>query len=149
MTSSLPNMKRISLLLLAMLALAAAGCGSGSDDNNSSANPSNNGSGSGSSADTRTTENAGTSAGSGADSQTVTIDMKDIKFNPSSATVKVGQTVKWVNDDSAPHNVTGGPLKSNTFGKGGSFEFKPKKAETISYVCTVHPNMKATLKVTS
>jgi plastocyanin len=147
MTSSRVHMKRIALLPLAVLALAAAGCGSGSDDNNNSANPSNNGSGSGSSADTRTSENAGTTGGGGG--KTVTIDMKNIQFNPSSASVKVGQTVKWVNEDEAPHNVKGGPLNSKTFGKGGSFEFTPKKAETISYVCTIHPNMKATLTVTS
>src|SRR5207244_1853123 len=78
-------------------------------NNNSSANPSNNGSPSGSSPDTRTSENAGTTGGSGASGggggKTVTIAMKNIAFNPASATVKVGQTVKWVNQDSAPHNV--------------------------------------------
>jgi plastocyanin len=132
MTSSRPDMKRVPLLVLAVVALAAAGCGS--SDNNSSSS-----------------ENSSSSSAPAAPSGggTVTIDMKDIKFNPSSATVKVGQTVKWVNDDDVPHNVTGGPLKSKTFGKGGTFEFTPKKAETISYVCTVHPGMTATLTVTS
>jgi plastocyanin len=129
MMSSRLDMKRISALLLALVALAAAGCGS-SDD---------------SSSENTSSAPAPASSGGGA----VTIDMKDIQFDPSSATVKVGQTVKWVNEDDVPHNVVGGPLKSKTFGKGGSFEFTPKKAETISYVCTIHPNMKATLTVTS
>jgi plastocyanin len=128
-------MKRFALPLLAVVALAAAGCGS-SDKSSSSSQA----------APATSTASGGTAAGGG---KTVTIDMKNIAFNPSSATVKVGQTVKWVNQDSAPHNVTGGPLHSKTFGKGGSFSFTPKKAETISYVCTVHPNMKATLTVTS
>jgi plastocyanin len=136
MTSSRVDMKRIPLLLFAVLALAVAGCGS-SDDNSSTSSSS-----SSEAAPATSTESGG---GGGA----VTIDMKNIQFSPSSATVKVGQTVKWVNEDEAPHNVTGGPLKSKTFGKGGTFEFTPKKAETISYVCTVHPNMKATLTVTS
>jgi plastocyanin len=125
-------MKRISLVALA-LALAAAGCGS-SGNSSSSENSSS-------------SSSAPAPASSGG--KTVTIDMKNIQFDPSSATVKVGQTVKWVNDDNAAHNVTGGPLHSKTFGKGGTFEFTPKKAETISYVCTVHPGMKATLTVTS
>jgi plastocyanin len=131
-------MKRIGLPLLAAaaLALAAAGCGSSNDNSSSSSS---------SSGEAPTTSAASGGSGGG----TVTIDMKDIAFKPSSQTVKVGQTVKWVNEDSAPHNVTGGPLHSKTFGNGGSFEFTPKKAETISYVCTVHPNMKATLTVTS
>jgi plastocyanin len=132
MTSSRVDMKRIPLLLLAVIALAAAGCGS--SDNSSTSDTSS----------SAASEPAPASGGG-----TVTIDMKNIQFDPSSATVKVGQTVKWVNEDDVPHNVTGGPLKSKTFGKDGSFEFTPKKAETISYVCTIHPGMKATLTVTS
>jgi plastocyanin len=136
MTTSLVGMKRIPLLLLAVVALAAAGCGSSSSDNSNSA----------STPAPAATSDTGTSATSGG---AVTIDMKNIAFDPTSVTVKVGQTVKWVNEDDAPHNVVGGPLKSKTFGKGGSFEYTPKKAETISYVCTIHPGMKATLTVTS
>ena len=135
MTSSRTDMTRITALLFAVLALAAAGCGS-SDDNNDNSSSSE-------AAPATSTESGGGGGG------TVTIDMKNIQFSPSSATVKVGQTVKWVNEDDVPHNVIGGPLKSKTFAKGGTYEFTPKKAETISYVCTIHPNMKATLKVTS
>jgi plastocyanin len=75
--------------------------------------------------------------------------MKNIAFNPQNVTAKVGDTIKWVNQDSAPHNVTGGPLHSPTFGNGGSFTFKATKAGKISYVCTIHPNMTATLTITS
>jgi len=128
-------MKRIGLLMFAVFALAAAGCGSSSD--NTSSTPS-------APASTGTSSTASSGGG-----KTVTIDMKDIQFAPTSQTVKVGQTVKWVNEDDVPHNVKGGPLNSKTFGKGGSYTFTPKKAETISYVCTIHPNMKATLTVTS
>ena len=135
MTSSHVGMKRIGLLMLAVFALAAAGCGSSSD--NTSTTPS-------APASTGTSSTASSGGG-----KTVTIDMKDIQFAPTSQTVKVGQTVKWVNEDDVPHNVKGGPLNSKTFGKGGSYTFTPKKAETISYVCTIHPNMKATLTVTS
>jgi plastocyanin len=132
-------MKRFGLPLLAVLALAAAGCGS-SNSSSSSSTPS-----SSQAAPATSTANNTSSGGGG----TVTIDMKNIAFNPTSQTVKVGQTVKWVNQDDVPHNVEGGPLHSKTFTKGGSYSFTPKKAETISYVCTIHPNMKATLTVTS
>jgi len=126
-------MKRFALPLLAAVALAAAGCGSSNSSSSSSSS-------------SQAAPATSTASGGG---KTVTIDMKNIQFSPSSATVKVGQTVKWVNQDSAPHNVTGGPLHSKTFGQGGSFTFTPKKAETISYVCTIHPNMTAKLTVTS
>jgi len=140
MTSSPLDMKRIPVLVLALVALAVAGCG-GSNKPKSAANPSNNGSASG---------NAPKSTPAGpAGGKTVVITMKNIAFNPNSVTVKVGQKVEWKNEDSAPHNVTGGPLHSQTFGNGGSFSYTPTKAGKISYVCTVHPGMTATLNVTS
>jgi plastocyanin len=78
------------------------------------------------------------------------IGMKDLKFAPADATVKAGQKVTWTNEESVPHNVVSddGQLKSSTFGKDGTYSFTPKKAGDISYVCTLHPGMKGTLKVT-
>jgi plastocyanin len=116
-------------LLVACLALVLAGCGGGND----------NGGGSSSSS-------SGSSSG-----ETVTIDLKNIKFAPQDATVKVGQTVKWVNQDTVDHDVSaksGADFKSDLFGNGKSFEWKADKAGTVSYVCTVHPGMVGTLKVT-
>jgi plastocyanin len=141
MTPSLVHMKRISPLLFAVVALVAAGCGSSNNSSSSS---------SASSAPATTTGSTSTSGGTAAPSgKTVTIDMKNIQFNPKTVTVKVGETVKWVNQDSVPHNVSGGPLHSPTFGNGGSFTYKAAKAGKISYVCTIHPGMTATLNVTS
>jgi plastocyanin len=137
MTSSLVHMKRIPLLLLALVALAAAGCGSSKKSSSSSSS---------SSAPATSTSTASPAPSSG---KTVTIDMKNVAFNPQNVTVKVGTTVKWVNQDSIPHNVSGGPLHSPTFGNGGSYTFKATKAGKISYVCTIHPGMTATLNVTS
>ena len=137
MTSSLVDMKRIGLPVLAALALVAAGCGSSSSSSSSASTPAPAG---------NTTSSTASSSGGG---KAVVITMKNIQFNPKAQTVKVGQTVKWINADTVPHNVTGGPLKSSTFGEGGSYTFKATKAETISYVCTIHPGMTGTLTVTS
>jgi len=76
--------------------------------------------------------------------------MQNIAFDPKDVTVKVGQKVTWTNDDSVDHNVTsqsGETIKSDNFGKGGTFSFTPTKAGKISYVCTIHPGMTATLTV--
>ena len=126
-------MRRILLSLCAVLALALAisACGGG-DDN-----------GGGSTA----TSSASSSGGGGA----VEIKMQNIQFAPKDTTVKVGQKVKWVNQDSVDHNVTadsGADFKSKDFGSGGSFEFTPDKAGKIEYECTLHPGMKAALTVT-
>jgi plastocyanin len=121
-------MRRILLALGATLALVAAGCGG--DDN-----------GGGSTA---------TSAGSSSSAGEVEIKMQNIQFAPKDTTVKVGQKVKWVNEDSVDHNVSadsGADFKSDNFGKGGSFEFTADKAGTIKYECTLHPGMTATLNV--
>jgi plastocyanin len=128
------NMTRILLALCAIVALAAAGCGS--------SNKSSTSSGSSSSASTA----AASSSGGG-----VAIKMQNIAFDPKAVTVKVGQKVTWTNDDQVDHNVTsqsGETIKSQNFGNGATFSFTPTKAGKISYVCTIHPGMTATLTVT-
>ena len=130
-------MRRLVVLPLAVLALAVAGCG-GSDDDGAST-------GSGASAAPSTAADAPASG------NVVTVGMKDIQFAPKDVTVKFGQTVRWVNQEDVPHNVTatkGETFRSDNFSKGGSFEFKPTKAGRISYVCTIHPGMDGTLTVT-
>lgn len=125
---------RILSLLLAVGALAfVSGCG---DDDNG-----DDGGGGATSPPAATTP-----AASGG---TVEIHMKDFAFDPTDVKVKVGQTVKWINDDTAPHDAVAddGQFKSDQFGQGGTFEYKADKAGTISYVCTLHSNMKATLTV--
>jgi plastocyanin len=119
---------RLITLLAACVALALVGCG-GSKDNGSS---------------------SGGGGGGSSSGGTVTIDMKNIKFAPQTATVNVGQTVKWVNQDTVDHDVqakSGADFKSDLFGNGKSFEWKADKAGTVNYVCTVHPGMTGTLTV--
>ena len=129
-------MRRILVLLpvSAALALAAAGCGGGNDNGGSTAT------------------NAATASSSAASSGgEVEVKLQNIAFDPKDVTVKVGQKVKWVNEDSVDHNViadSGASFKSNNFGKGASFEFTPDKAGTIKYACTIHPGMTGTLNVT-
>jgi plastocyanin len=129
------DMRRILLALCAVVALAAAGCGS---------NGSSTSSASSSSASTSTA--APSSSGGG-----VAVKMQNIAFDPKAVTVKVGQKVTWTNGDSTDHNVTadsGASFKSKDFGQGGTFSFTPTKAGTITYECTLHPNMKgATITV--
>jgi plastocyanin len=78
--------------------------------------------------------------------------MKNIKFDPATLTVAVGQTVTWTDEESVPHDVvakSGADFKSEVFGKGKSYTFTPTKAGTIEYVCTLHPGMTGTLIVTA
>jgi len=133
-------MTRIALLAATLVTLVAAGCGSSSNDKSSSSQPA---------PATKTpagTKTAATSAGGA-----VSIDMKNIQFDPSQQTVTVGQKVIWTNQDTVDHNVTataGGSFKSQDFGQGKTYEFTPTKAGTVKYTCTLHPGMDGTLTVT-
>lgn len=80
------------------------------------------------------------------------VEIANFKFAPQTLTVKVGDTVKWTNQDSTQHNVTAddsssdapdGPLLS----KGESYSFTFKKAGTYKYHCDPHPQMQATVIV--
>ena len=120
----------IGLLLL----LGLAACGGGSDNGG--------GGGGGGAGSTQ-------AASSGACPQgTVVIHMHNIQFEPKTQKVKVGQKVCWVNDDDVQHDVEAdnNQFHSALFGKDNHFTTKITKAGEVSYVCTVHPNMTATLK---
>jgi plastocyanin len=77
---------------------------------------------------------------------TVTID--GVAYQPPTLTVKRGQTVTWVNNDPFPHTVTAaGVFDSHDIAAGKSWQYTPRKAGEYAYICTLHPNMKGTLKV--
>jgi plastocyanin len=126
---------------LALGGALVAGCGSSSSSSKSSSNSTP------AAAPPATSTPAAAPAGGG----TIAVSMKNIQFVPKSVTAKVGQTVKWTNDDSVDHNVTatsGETFKSKTFGQGATYVYKLDKAGTIKYVCTIHPGMEGTIVVT-
>jgi plastocyanin len=131
-------MKRLLTLLLACTALVAAGCGGDDEDEPAPA---------GGGAATQEDTGSGSAESSGGP---VAISMKNFQFDPKAATVKVGQTVTWTNDDSAPHNAVdekGGAFKSELFNKGETFTATVDQPGTIKYVCTVHPGMTGELTI--
>jgi plastocyanin len=133
-------MKRLLLLSLPLAALALSACGSSSS-----------GSSTASSSSTPASSSSSASASTPAAGGTVSVSMKNIAFDPASLNAKVGQTVVFTNNDTPPHNVTyvSGPkfTSSSTINPGGTFSLKLTKAGTIHYVCTIHPNMTATITV--
>ncbi|EHN12809.1 copper binding proteins plastocyanin/azurin family protein [Patulibacter medicamentivorans] len=136
--SSLPRRSFLVVAAAGALGLTVAGCG---DDEGSASTTAS------TAADATTgttTESAKPASGA------LAIAMKDIQFTPKVATAKVGQEVVWTNDDAVQHDVRalqGADFHSDTFGKGGTYSFTPKKAGTIEYDCSLHPGMVGTLKV--
>ena len=122
-------MRRTLLPLLASTVLLAA-CGSDDDGGGSS-------------------ESAPASNGGAAANQ---VDMVDLKFEPKTISVAVGDKVTWTNRENVPHNVVnkqdGEQPKSELFNEGGTYSYTPTAAGTIEYVCTIHPGMEGTIEVT-
>ena len=84
-------------------------------------------------------------------SASASVNAGDFFFSPASVTIAVGDTVTWHNSGQAPHNATGnnGSFSTGTINPGGSASHTFSSAGTFSYICTIHPNMKGTVRVLS
>ena len=78
-----------------------------------------------------------------------TIAISGFKFLPDTLTVKTGETVEWKNEDAVVHTATAEDktFDSGNIAPGKSWTFVASKPGTYNYICTNHPNMKATLIV--
>jgi plastocyanin len=70
----------------------------------------------------------------------------DNKFEPKQLEVGVGDTVTWRFEGKSAHNVTFDDVKSDLT-KDGEFEHTFDEAGDFDYVCTVHPGMTGTVRV--
>ena len=88
----------------------------------------------------------------GTEGDTVKVDMVDIKFKPETVTVKVGQTIEWVNKDAVPHTATaenGADFDSGQKNKGETYQYTAEQDGEIDYDCTIHPTQKGKIIVES
>ena len=117
-------------------ALVLASCGGGGTSNGggSSCSPS-----------------GGTTSGTAAQTVKVVSDPNTVgKFDPSSISVKTGDTVEWdFQDSSSPHTVTAddGSFDSCSQNAGYKFFFTFSKAGDFKYHCTLHAQMLGDIKV--
>jgi plastocyanin len=81
----------------------------------------------------------------------VTINATDnLKFEPSSVTVKPCQLLVWKVTGVAPHTITaksGATFDSGILQQGGTFTQGLPTAGTIHYYCKIHPTMMGTITV--
>jgi plastocyanin len=84
-------------------------------------------------------------------SASASVTMGDFFFSPASVTVAIGDTVTWRNTGKAPHNATAddGSFRTPDLNQGQSASHTFDSAGTFSYICTIHPNMKGTVRVLS
>jgi len=72
-------------------------------------------------------------------------------FSSESATVKKGEALTFLNDDTVPHNIMSA-TKGNEFNlgsqpPGSSTDVTFKEAGDVAVICAIHPRMKMLVKV--
>ena len=80
------------------------------------------------------------------------VSQKDKKFSTTSLKIKVGDTIKFKNDDPFPHNVYS-LSDVQTFDLGSSGQGTVKgvtfdKPGVVDVECAIHPSMKLKIEVT-
>ena len=76
-----------------------------------------------------------------------TVVMEAVSFQPMVLAIRAGDSVVWVNKDPFPHTATADRFDSKEIPAGKSWTHTPKARGEFPYVCTLHPTMKATLRV--
>jgi plastocyanin len=92
---------------------------------------------------------AGLSAGAFAATQV--IHQQGRAFSAESVTIKKGESLTFLNDDSVPHNIMSAS-KGNEFNLGSqapgtSTDVTFKEAGDVQVICAIHPRMKMMVKV--
>ncbi len=80
---------------------------------------------------------------SAAKAPTNTVQIKNFAFKPALLTAKVGATVRWHNQDPAPHTATARnrSFDSKTLNRGGSYARRFTRPGTYAFICALHPQM--------
>jgi plastocyanin len=84
------------------------------------------------------------------DAGAVTVSIKNFTFTPGQPSAKVGQVIKFSNDDSTAHTAT---LDDNACGTGNIDAGKANglvftAAGSYPFHCAIHPQMKGTITIT-
>jgi plastocyanin len=75
--------------------------------------------------------------------------IEGVQFVPQTLTLKVGDSVEWINHDPFPHTVSavGRQFDSHEIAAGRSWKFTATKGGEFAYVCSLHSTMQGTLRV--
>lgn len=78
------------------------------------------------------------------------VKIENFTFKDKEITVKVGTTVRWVNEDDIPHNIVAKDMsfKSKVLDTGDEFSYTFTKPGVFDYFCGLHPHMTGRVTVT-
>ena len=86
--------------------------------------------------------------GAAAKPATHTVTIEAVQFQPNVIEARRGDSIVWTNKDPFPHTVTAtGKFDSKEIKPGESWTYKVQQSGDLPYTCTLHPTMKAALRV--
>jgi plastocyanin len=98
------------------------------------------------------TSRSSSSRSSSSRSVVVDVEIEDFEYEPATLNIKKGTTVRWENEDDAPHTVTstGGTLvlNSGVLDEDETYSYTFTNTGSYHYFCTIHPEMKGRVNVT-
>ncbi len=71
--------------------------------------------------------------------QTWTVNIKDFESASYGLGARIGDTVKWINSDSVPHQIIGDGFSSPILYTGDSYSFTFRTSGTFNFHCAIHP----------
>jgi plastocyanin len=79
----------------------------------------------------------------------VDVDMTNNRFEPRRAVAGLGESVRWINRDPVAHTVASQELRlsSEAIRPGESFTYRPRRAGSFRYFCTIHFGQTGRLEV--
>jgi plastocyanin len=87
----------------------------------------------------------------GALAATELIHQQGRAFSSESVTVKKGEAITFLNDDTVPHNVMsaskGNEFNLGSLPPGSSTDVTFKESGDVQVICAIHPRMKMAVKV--
>ncbi|WP_428643352.1 plastocyanin/azurin family copper-binding protein [Roseibium sp.] len=77
------------------------------------------------------------------------VKISSFRFKPRHLVVKVGDIIRWTNEDIAPHTATATEASWDTgeIVKGGNGSIRVTEGLETTYFCVFHPHMKGTIEL--
>lgn len=76
-----------------------------------------------------------------------TNEIKGLAFNPEQITIRAGDTVTWVNQDSDRHRLAGDGIESRELPNKATFTAQFPEPGHLTYHCTIHTYMEGRIVV--
>ena len=77
------------------------------------------------------------------------VTIRNLMYHPAKITIKVGESVQWINKDDHDHTVVAmnKSFSSENLGRDDTFRHVFTRAGKFEYYCRYHPRMKGTVTV--